>query len=124
VIGPREHIEKAHALLRQARYLLAGGFTDGAARDAYMASFHAAAAFIVAQTGKEPKTHSGIRTEFARLARGDQRVDRAFATFLGRGFVLKVAADYDGSEALLAAEAEQIIAQSAAMVAGVAAVLA
>jgi uncharacterized protein (UPF0332 family) len=123
MIAAQNHIGKARSLLQQARYLLAGGFTDGAARDAYMAAFHAALAFIVEGTGKEPKTHSGTRSEFARLARNDQRLDRAFTTFLGRGFGLKVAADYDHEEPLAVAETGQIIDEAAKMVDTIAAVL-
>jgi len=123
VIAAQDHIGKARALLEQARYLLAGDFIDGAGRDAYMASFHAALAFIVQQTGKEPKTHSGTRSEFARLARDDHRLDRAFTTFLSRGFVLKVAADYDHEEPLAVAETGQLIDEAARMVDAIAAIL-
>jgi uncharacterized protein (UPF0332 family) len=123
LIAARDHIDKARALLDQARYLLAGRFTDGAGRDAYMAGFHAALAFIVQQTGKESKTHSGTRSEFARLARDDHRFDRAFTTFLGRGFGLKMAADYDGGEPLTIAETGEIIGEAAQMVDAISVIL-
>lgn len=123
MIEPRDDIDKAKALLKQAHYLLAGGFTDGAGRDAYMAGFHAALAFIVHQTGKEPKTHSGTRSEFARLTRDNRGLDRSFTTFLGRGFGLKMAADYGDGEPVAANETGQIIDQAAQMVAAIAAVL-
>jgi uncharacterized protein (UPF0332 family) len=123
VIEARDHIDKAGGLLEQARYLLNGGFTDGAGRDAYMAGFHAALAFIMQQTGQEPKTHSGARSEFARLARDDERLDRAFTTFLGRGFSLKVAADYDDGEPITADEARAALDQAARFVETVSALI-
>lgn len=64
------HIVKARESLGFARYALAGEYTEEAGRSAYMAAYHAALAFIVARTGRSPKTHSGARSQFARLARG------------------------------------------------------
>ena len=63
------HILKARESLAFARYALAGEYTQEAGRSAYMAAYHAAMALIVARTGRSPKTHSGTRSEFARLAR-------------------------------------------------------
>ena len=120
---PHDHIDKARQLLTVARYLLAGGFPDEAGRDAYLAAFHAAQAFIVQQTGKEPKTHSGTRSEFHRLARDDQRLDEAFATFLSRGYGMKAFADYDDGEPVTADEAHQSIELAARMVDQLAALL-
>jgi uncharacterized protein (UPF0332 family) len=61
------HIAKARESLEFARYALAGNYTEEAGRSAYMAAYHAAAALIASRTGKSPKTHSGMRSEFARV---------------------------------------------------------
>jgi uncharacterized protein (UPF0332 family) len=87
-------IVKARESLEFARYALAGEYTEEAGRAAYMAAFHAALAFIAARTGKIPKTHSGTRSEFARLARQEPRISREQIALLGWSYELKNAADY------------------------------
>ncbi len=66
---------------------------DVAAREAYLAGYHAAEAFIHEYTGKTVKTHKGLRSEFARLTRTDT-VLREFTGFLARAYELKSIADY------------------------------
>jgi uncharacterized protein (UPF0332 family) len=65
-----------------------------AAREAYLAAYHAAMAYVLEKTGKAAKTHSGLRSEFARLARTEPRIDTKFVGFLARAYTLKSAADY------------------------------
>ncbi len=65
-----------------------------AAREAYLAGYHAAMADVLERTGKAAKTHSGLRSEFARLARTESRIDPKFVGFLARAYTLKSAADY------------------------------
>jgi uncharacterized protein (UPF0332 family) len=77
------HIVKARENIGFARYALAGEYADEAGRGAYMAAFHAALALIISRTGKSPKTHSGTRSEFARLARGEPRISREQVSLLG-----------------------------------------
>ncbi len=60
----------------------------------------------MSQTGKEPKTHHGVQTEFARLARQDVRIGRELVAFLSRSYSLKTIADYDDGEPATLAEAE------------------
>src|ERR1700757_3957150 len=74
-------------------------------------SLHAAQALIFDRTGKIAKTHSGVRSEFARLAKDDPCIDRAFPTFLAQAYRLKSVADYAvASDAVVTvAEAEQAI---------------
>ena len=98
MIAPDQHIRKARRQLASGRHALAGDFTDSAGRDAYLAAFQAALAYIVEKTGQEPKTHSGTRSEFARLAREEARIVRRFVAFLANAYELKVWADYDGDE--------------------------
>jgi uncharacterized protein (UPF0332 family) len=103
------HIVKARENITFARYALAGGYTDEAGRSAYMAAFHAALAFIVACTGKSPKTHSGTRSEFARLARGELRIDREQVSLLGWSYELKNVADYQQEHTVSVTDAERAI---------------
>ena len=76
-------ITKARENLAFARYALAGGYTQEAGRSAYMAAYHGALAFIAVRSGKSPKTHSGARSEFARLAREEPRIGRDQVSLLG-----------------------------------------
>ncbi|MFI5022300.1 MAG: HEPN domain-containing protein [Alphaproteobacteria bacterium] len=88
------YLDKARECLANARKISAIGIPSDAARDAYMAGFHSAQAFIFATTGKAAKTHSGVRTEFARLAKADTRIDKSLPAFLGKAYELKSIADY------------------------------
>jgi len=83
-----------------------------AAREAYLAAYHAATAYVVEQTGKAPKTHTGLRGEFARIARLEERIDPTFVRFLGRAYILKSAADYgvDPGSAISLDQASEAIA--------------
>ncbi len=65
-----------------------------AARSAYYAAFHAAEAFIVERTGKIAKTHSGVRTEFARLLRETPESGRTLLRFLAQAYKYKELGDY------------------------------
>ena len=68
---------------------------DAAGRTAYLAGFHAAQALIFETHGRAFKTHSGARSEFARLVRDDARVDQELRAFLGYAYQLKEIADYE-----------------------------
>ena len=60
-------LDKARGDLADAKKIVAIELANVAARSAYYAAFHAAEAFIFERTGKVAKTHSGVRSEFARL---------------------------------------------------------
>jgi uncharacterized protein (UPF0332 family) len=77
-----------------------------AAREAYLAGYHAAMAYVLEKTGKAAKTHSGLRSEFARLARTEPRIDPRLVGFLARAYTLKSAADY-GADPLAMISLEQ-----------------
>jgi hypothetical protein len=47
------------------------------------------------RTGRAEKTHTGVRTEFHRLIRGDTRFDDTQRDFLGSTYNLKAIADYE-----------------------------
>jgi uncharacterized protein (UPF0332 family) len=66
-----------------------------AAREAYTAAYHAAEAYVYHRTGKIAKTHSGLRSEFSRLAKDEPRITADFTTFLATAYELKSQADYN-----------------------------
>ena len=89
------YLVKARRSLKEAHAVAAlGAFPEAAGRAAYIAAYNAAQAYILEHTGKIAKTHSGVRSEFARLAKDDRRVDRGLPTFLARAYNLKSFADY------------------------------
>lgn len=106
------HLAKARDNIGFARYALAGDYPDQAGRSAYMAAFHAATAFVIARTGKAPKTHSGLRREFARLARDDPRISREQLALLGWSYELKDTADYEQGHKVSSEQAERAIEEA------------
>ena len=105
------YLEKARQSLGEAHAISQIGLFESAGRAAYLAAHHAAQAFIFDRTGRIAKTHSGVRSEFARLAKDDPRIDRALLKFLGQAYNLKAIADYAiGDDAgLTQSEAEEAI---------------
>lgn len=89
-----DYLVKARATLADAQKIAALPLPHVAAREAYLAVFHAAEAYIFEQTGKVAKTHRGVRSEFARLARDEPRIGRDLFTFLGTAYQFKTRADY------------------------------
>jgi uncharacterized protein (UPF0332 family) len=85
----QKYLAKARSDLADAKKIVAIGLEKLAARSAYYAAFHAAEGLIFESTGKVAKTHSGVRSEFARLTRDTAEIDRAFSTFLSEGYKLK-----------------------------------
>jgi uncharacterized protein (UPF0332 family) len=56
-----EHLDKARQLVNRARIILAAGVAEDAARDAYLAAFHAAQALIAeAQAGGSTPTRASM----------------------------------------------------------------
>ena len=106
------YLEKARQMLDEARIVAANDLAGAAGRAAYLAAYHSAQAFVFDATGRAPKSHSGARSEFARLARTEPRIDRAFPTFLARAYRLKEYADYAVGHrpGITVAEAGQAIA--------------
>jgi uncharacterized protein (UPF0332 family) len=86
--GPAaDYLAKARQSLSEARAIANIELPEAAGRAAYLTAYHAAQAFIFARTDKVAKTHSGVRSEFARLAKDDPRIDRAFSTFLAQAML-------------------------------------
>jgi uncharacterized protein (UPF0332 family) len=109
-------LNKSREFRDRAPALLALDFTDEAGRAAYLAGFHAAQAFIFEKTGRSPKTHRGVQTEFARLARHEAAIDVELRAFLGRAFNLKTIADYETGSIVTHSQAEEAIATARRLV--------
>lgn len=90
----RDYLSTARQCLADAKKLIALPMSHIAAREAYLAGYHAAEAYIYSRTGKAAKTHSGLRAEFARLAKDEPRIARELVTFLAKAYELKSVADY------------------------------
>jgi uncharacterized protein (UPF0332 family) len=102
-----DYLVKARATLADAQKIAALPLPQVAAREAYLAAFHAAEAYIFEQSGKAAKTHRGVRSEFTRLARTEPRIGRDLVTFLGAAYQFKTRADYAiGSTAAPITDAE------------------
>lgn len=107
-------LSKARGHLEAAKQIMAIGLSPSAAREAYAAAYHAAQAYIFFKSGKVAKTHSGVRSEFARLSREDAAIPRELTTFLAHGYELKSTADYgvDSDADVSSEEAESAIASA------------
>ncbi len=92
--SPQAYLEKARRSLEEAHAVARIELFEAAGRAAYLAAYHAAQAVILARTDKVAKTHSGVRSEFARLAKDDPRLGRKLTSFLAQAYNLKVTADY------------------------------
>ena len=90
-----DYLGKARQCLDDAKQIAAATpLHHIVAREAYLAAYHAAEAYLFERTGKAAKTHRGLRSEFGRLARGDPRIGREFLTFLTEAYEYKSIADY------------------------------
>lgn len=89
-----DRLTKAQECLDGAKRIAALPLPQVAAREAYLAAFHAAEAYIFEQTGRTVKTHRGLRATFSRLARDEPRIAPEYLTFLARAYELKSIADY------------------------------
>jgi len=89
-----DYLSKARSSLADAIQIASLPLPHIAAREAYLAVFHAAEAYIFEHTGKAAKTHRGVRSEFACLAKSEPRLGRDLVTFLGTAYQFKTIADY------------------------------
>jgi uncharacterized protein (UPF0332 family) len=88
-------LQKASECLNTARAELAINLGGEAGRNAYLAAFHAARAFIFEHSGKVVKRHESVHREFRRLAKDEPGIDKIFPPFLSQGYNMKAIADYD-----------------------------
>jgi uncharacterized protein (UPF0332 family) len=86
-------LEKADNCLTTARAELAINLGSEAGRNAYLAAFHAARAFIFERTGKVVKRHESVHREFHRLAKDEKAIDKSLPPFLSQGYNMKAIAD-------------------------------
>ena len=91
----RRSLEKADNCLTTARAELAINLGSEAARNTYLAAFHAARAFIFERTGNVIKRHESVHREFHRLAKDEPAIDKELLPFLSQGYNMKAIADYD-----------------------------
>ena len=75
---------KVRATLVDAQKIASLPLPHVAAREAYLAVFHAAEAYIFEQTGKVSKTHRGFRSEFSPAGARPSRVSRRDVVTLPR----------------------------------------
>jgi uncharacterized protein (UPF0332 family) len=80
--------------LTDAKSIAAFWITYIAGREAYLTAYHAAEAFLHSRTGRIARTHRGLRSEFARLARSEPRMEPEFVRFLATAYEIKSIADY------------------------------
>ncbi|MCE2965260.1 MAG: HEPN domain-containing protein [Alphaproteobacteria bacterium] len=99
------YLHKARMSLVEAKLLLPMELYETAGRLAYMAAFHAAQAYIFSCNKRAVKTHSGVRSELARLLTEQKRDAKEYTTFLGWAYTIKEIADYEvGENATLPAD--------------------
>jgi uncharacterized protein (UPF0332 family) len=64
-----EYLAKVRECLDAARKIIAVGLPQVAAKEGYLAAYHAAHAFVFENTRQVVKSHSGMRVVFACLAK-------------------------------------------------------
>jgi uncharacterized protein (UPF0332 family) len=90
-----QYIKKARKLLLGASAMLTINLYEDAGRNAYLAGFNAARAFVYEENDKVFRSHVGLRGEFSRLLKDDPRIDHHMRGFLGRAYNFKIIADYE-----------------------------
>jgi uncharacterized protein (UPF0332 family) len=121
-----DYLDKARECLAAARSIAGLPLPAVAAREAYLAAFHAAEAFVFARIGRAVKTHRGLRATFARLAKDEPGLDPAFVRVLADAYEFKAIADYavgDTARPITAANANRMIETAAGLVEAVAKIL-
>jgi uncharacterized protein (UPF0332 family) len=91
--------------------------TTHAAKFAYLAALHSAMAALVFFNGDAPKTHSGVRNLFSKLAKDNEMLGGDLGRFLARAYDYKDAADYRFEAALPREDAEAAIESASDMLA-------
>ena len=121
-----DYLGKARQCLDDAKQIAAATpLHHIVAREAYLAAYHAAEAYLFERTGKAAKTHRGLPSEFGRLARGDPRIGREFLTFLAEAYEYKSIADYGiGSPSITGEDARLAIDTAGRLIDCIAALLA
>jgi uncharacterized protein (UPF0332 family) len=105
------YLAKSYECLSAAQAINTLPLPQVAAKEAYLAIYHAAHAFIFESTGRAVKSHSGMRSRFAEITKEDARFDRVLASLLGRAYKFKEVADYGigGQGSVTVKEAQELI---------------
>ncbi|MCW5700447.1 MAG: HEPN domain-containing protein [Rhodospirillales bacterium] len=111
-------LARAELDLKHSRSIAAIGISDIAAREAYMAVFHAAQALVFERTGKTPKTHSGVRHVFGQIV-VKEKLDEQLGRFLSRAYEYKTIADYDLTKRIAPGDVAPIVERAEWFVAAV-----
>ena len=101
-----DYLAKARACLADARQIAAIALPHIAAREAYLAAYSAAEAYVFEHTGRPAKTHRGLRATFSRLAQNEPSIDRSFIAFLTKAYEYKSIVDYGTGPAARAISGE------------------
>lgn len=104
------YLDQADEALDAAVRIAAANLPRVAAREAYMAAFHAAQATIFERAGRVVKTHKGVHSTFASIAKGDPLLGAGLGRFLTNAYKYKDTADYRPRSAITAASAAEAIA--------------
>jgi len=112
-------LDKARRSLADAERILLIEADAVAAREAYMAAFHAAQALLFERTGRVPKTHSGVHAAFGQLTIQELGLSRDLGRFLADAYTQKQIADYATDRTVDKAKAKQTIAAAALLLATV-----
>lgn len=115
--GTAEELTKARQLLAEARLILQAGFRAVAAREAYLAIFHAALAYLLEARDERAKTHSGVHSRFAAAAREEPALGPAMGRFLARSYEHKQDHDYGITEPISETEAQDMLDGAEAFIA-------
>jgi uncharacterized protein (UPF0332 family) len=110
------YLEVAQKQLLQAQRALNADLYEFAARESYLAALSAARAISFEKSGNAPKTHSGARSELARLRYEGLQLDEKFLSFLATGFEMKSDLDYGPVTPVQRQEAGQSLATARACV--------
>lgn len=116
-------LKKAQDDLAFAEFALAKS-PEQAARMAYMAAFHAALAAVLSVTGKEPKTHRGVRQMFGELILNETAFSRDLGSFVASAYESKDIADYQTEYEVDADSAKKVMSGASEVVRQVGAFLA
>lgn len=110
--------------LQKARTILAAGVPDVAARECYMAKFHAAQGLIFERVGRTPKTHHGVHSAFHMIAKHELALDPGMGARLTSAYAFKEIADYTNQRPITEDEAAAAIEDAAHFLATIEALLA
>lgn len=109
-------MERAKEVLAEARYLVTGGFYNGAVTRAYYAAFHGARALLFTR-GLESKTHRGVIQLFNLHFVKDGPLSTQVAEHLSRLETYRELSDYAAIAQFTEAQTREELARAEAFIA-------